>query len=162
VGVADAYKGIRPGSLSVKADFSVNGLAMDTELATHGSWVDQGIFAIPLSAPLKQLPPGHITASVLRRAGNRTTSTVRFWIEPPTLRVSRLEQSASNRLRLSFEEPETSAEHVVLASPSINAPLSRWQPLKLIGSETASGNEGAVEVELPAGSKSLFLKLQRK
>ena len=162
IGVADAYKGIRPGSLSIRADFAVNGLAADSELATRGSWVDQGIFAIALSVPIKQLPNGHLTASVYDEQGNRTTAIVRFWIEAPTLRISRLEQSAANRLRLTLEEPQTPAEHMVLASPSINAPLGRWQVLKLVGSEIVSGNGSSLEVELPAGSSSVFLKLQRK
>jgi hypothetical protein len=162
VGVADAYKGVRAGSLSIKADFAVNGMAPNTELVSQGSWVDQGVFSISLNEPIKQVAYGHVTASAYDEQGNRTTSNVRFWIDPPTLRVMRLEPSAPNRLRLLFEEPYSPSEHVVLASAAIHAPLSRWQTLTNIGNETLSGVQGQIEVELPADSKTLFLKLKRK
>src|SRR6185436_11795163 len=73
LGVADAYSGISNGTLSVKADFLVNGLAANSELAGQGTFISPGIFSIPLDTPVTNLPIGHITAAVLDTQGNRTT-----------------------------------------------------------------------------------------
>jgi hypothetical protein len=52
IGLADAYSGISNGTLSVKGGLPVNGLAASTELAGQGSFIETGIFAIPLATPI--------------------------------------------------------------------------------------------------------------
>ena len=163
IGVADAYKGIRPGSLSVKADFSVNGQAAGTELSALGTWVDDGILTIPVNPPIENLESGHVTASVFDEQGNRTTQNLRFWIEPTTLRVTQIEalRGTSNRLRLVFEEPDSAAEHTILATTRIDALPAEWQPVEASNPTLLTGNERQVEVEIPADQPRLFLRIRR-
>lgn len=162
VGVADAYKGVRPGSLSIKADFPINGSPASAELVSQGTWVGDGILSIPVNPPITDLPTGHVTASVLDEQGNRNTTRVRFWIEPITLRFIRIESvPGANRLRLVFDEPEPSAVHSVLTAPRIDAPPATWQPLTVQNPQTLSGHQRQLEVDVPATESRLFLKLRR-
>lgn len=73
IGIADANSGVRPGSLSVTADFAVGGRAPGSELAGLAREVGDGIMEIPLS------PQSHsratISVSVSDRQGNVTRVT---------------------------------------------------------------------------------------
>ena len=161
VGVADGYKGLRTNSLSIKADFVVNGRPASTELTSLGRWVEQGVLAIALDAPVKQLIDSHITASVMDEQGNRTTETVRFWVEPPSLRITQVERTGAGLL-LQFEEPNGSAAHEVLASDSLHAPMRSWLPMATRATGNRSGSSQSLEVDVPDNTRSLFLKLKRK
>ena len=70
IGVFDAYSGIDRNSLSVVADFAVNGQPSGSELG--GLFVEsaQGVFTLALSTPRASVPSGRITVSVRDNAGN--------------------------------------------------------------------------------------------
>jgi hypothetical protein len=88
VGAADAHSGINQSSLSIKADFSVNGRAAGQELADLASEVDDGIYSIALSQSITQLGTTEISAEIADLQGNVTRIKRRFWVDssgvPPT------------------------------------------------------------------------------
>jgi hypothetical protein len=71
-GIADAYSGVKPGSLSIKADFPVNGRPAGSELADLAQPSGDGILSIPLSPPIVDLPAGKLAVSVADKQGNVT------------------------------------------------------------------------------------------
>jgi 5-hydroxyisourate hydrolase-like protein (transthyretin family) len=82
VGVADAYTGIAPGSLSIRASVAINGRPPDSELADLAQQVGAGIFEVDLSPAL---PPGtgaRVRAAVRDAGGNVTRVERRFSVEP--------------------------------------------------------------------------------
>jgi hypothetical protein len=163
VGVADAYKGVRSGTLSIKADFSVNGLAAGTELVEKGAWVQSGIFAIPVNPPITNLSASHVSASVQDEQGNRTTVRVRFWIDVDGVRILKLERAAGgqNRLRLEFEDPSQSSEHSIFGASRIDALEKDWLPLSIIQMDSSAASVRDVEFELPDAVSNLFIKVRR-
>lgn len=72
VGVADAYTGVVSGSLSIKADFVVNGRSAGSELADFVEQTGEGIYTITLDAPLTQLENAHLFVQVADQQGNLT------------------------------------------------------------------------------------------
>lgn len=161
VGVADAYKGIRPNSLSIKADFPVNGLPAGTELASHARPVGDGIYALSLSTPIDELPEAHVTASVFDNQGNRTTQRVRFWVDARNVRLTRLTPSGPRRLHLDFDEPNAAASHTALAASRIDAPAAEWKPVAILSRQSVSSTARRIEIELPATAGNHFIKIRR-
>ncbi|MEW6160702.1 MAG: hypothetical protein AB1813_25000 [Verrucomicrobiota bacterium] len=164
VGVADAYSGIQPDSLSIKADFTVNGLPAGTELAGRGTWVDGGIYSVPIDPPLAQLDRSNVTVSVRDRQGNRTTSRVRFWIDPGLIQIREIDRALliQNQLRVRFTDSSPDASHDVLASVRIDAPSEQWMTLRILGAENLPESTRQLDVEIPAGSEKLFLRIKRR
>ncbi|MCB1043628.1 MAG: hypothetical protein KDC35_11840 [Acidobacteria bacterium] len=80
LGAFDYYSGLDPASLSVTADFDVNGIAAGGELA--GSFVMSGdhIWTLTLAAPIGFLPSGTLQVSVADVAGNLIECEVSFSI----------------------------------------------------------------------------------
>jgi hypothetical protein len=78
VGVADAYTGVAAGSLSIKADFVVNGRAPGAELAELTQTTGQGIFTIDLAAPLLDVTEAHLFVQVADNQGNLTRVDQQF------------------------------------------------------------------------------------
>lgn len=72
VGIADAYSGVKAGSLSIKADFPVNGRPAGSELADLAQKSGDGILFIPLSPPIADLPAGKLAVAVADNQGNIT------------------------------------------------------------------------------------------
>jgi hypothetical protein len=72
-GMFDAYSGIDRSSLSVIANFVVNGNAAGAELGGSFSQTDPSVWALTLATPVTNLPSGHIVARVKDNAGNYTT-----------------------------------------------------------------------------------------
>jgi len=76
IGLYDYYSGEDLNSLSVKADFTVDGHPAGTELKSYLQPVAgakaQGIYAMPLNQPIQYLAAGKLTVSVLDRRGNET------------------------------------------------------------------------------------------
>jgi Hydrazine synthase alpha subunit middle domain/Dockerin type I domain len=73
VGVFDAYSGIAPGTLSVVANFPVNGTPAGTELGGSFAQSDPSVWELRLGTPLTSLNNGHVVARVKDTAGNVTT-----------------------------------------------------------------------------------------
>jgi hypothetical protein len=72
VGIHDAYSGIDPQSFEVIADFAVNGIPPGVNLAPKMKPKGPGIWELPLTTPLLDLPQGKLTVAVRDRQGNRT------------------------------------------------------------------------------------------
>jgi len=62
LGVADADSGINEATLSVKADFVLNGALPGTELSQQGAFVSPGVFSLPLVKSVSNLGIQHVTA----------------------------------------------------------------------------------------------------
>ena len=69
VGMFDAYSGIDPTSLSVVANFAVNGIAAGTELAASFSQSDS-VWQLAVSPPITSLQAGELVVMVKDKAGN--------------------------------------------------------------------------------------------
>lgn len=79
-GLADANTGIDITSLSVKADFVVNGQAVNTELSDQVSMVDEGIYQITLEQPIAvDSNERHVLIEIKDFQGNIKRSNVRFY-----------------------------------------------------------------------------------
>ena len=156
--MADAYKGISDGTLSVKADFSVNGLSAGAELAGLGAFTGPGIFRIPLAPTITNLPPSHLTVTVLDGQGNRTTVKVRFWVAPPTFRILSLTQRPKEtRLSIRFENPDAATGHSIrwASTPDIAA----WGLMPTVDWESESNRVNRIDIQPPRNSPAGFLRV---
>jgi hypothetical protein len=161
VGVSDAYTGINPATLSVKADFPVNGLAAGAELVSLGTYVAPGIFSIPLQSPISSLNSSHVTAAVADLQGNTNVVEVRFWVETG-FRIISLDGSAlsARRLTIRFENPTGATNHLVEFVQSL-VPPSGWSPLTILTTADEPNQTRRVDVEVPEPvSGYLFLRVQ--
>ncbi len=72
IGMYDNYSGLNRSSLSVVANFPVNGLAPGTELGPYFSETATGsyIWTLNLTTPITRLPDGHLTVRVKDLQGN--------------------------------------------------------------------------------------------
>ncbi|MBX3701186.1 MAG: hypothetical protein KF903_09340 [Dokdonella sp.] len=82
IGSGDANSGIAPGSLSITADFAVNGRAAGAELADLAVEVADGVREIALDPPLMLLSRRHLNAQVYDQQGNVTRVRVAFSVNP--------------------------------------------------------------------------------
>lgn len=163
VSFADAYSGISNGTLSVRADFAVNGLAPNTELATLGTRSAEQVWTLALNPPLTNLPPSHLTATVSDAQGNRTTVRVRFWVAPPDFRILSVDASQlnQNRIRLHFENPDALSDQTVLTADDPAQPNALWQPLSVLDWTSEPDRTRRVEVTAPPGSPKQFLRIRQ-
>jgi hypothetical protein len=72
VGIADAYTGIVPASLSITADITVAGRPPRTELAGLLQPSGDGIYTWVLPQPLAPISKAHLFVEVADRQGNIT------------------------------------------------------------------------------------------
>lgn len=70
-GIADAYTGIAPASLDVRADFAVNGRVAGSQLADLAQDLGDGRRRIVLSPTIPTLVRGVLTVSIADQQGNR-------------------------------------------------------------------------------------------
>jgi hypothetical protein len=77
-GVADAYSGIDPASLSVTSDIPIAGRAPGAQLADLARQVADGVYAIALTEPLTAVPDARVTVAIADRQGNVTRVVRRF------------------------------------------------------------------------------------
>jgi hypothetical protein len=70
IGACDAYSGLDEKSLSVTADFPIDGAAAGTDLAGKLHTTGQGTWELKLAKPIDSLPAGTVTVSVKDRQGN--------------------------------------------------------------------------------------------
>jgi hypothetical protein len=162
LGLADAYSGISNATLSIKADFPVNGAPPNTELVGQGSFVESGIFVIPLATPLTSLAASHLTAAVADAQGNRTTVKVRFWVAPPDFRVLSLDASSQSegRLGVRFENPDALAGHTVLWNREASGGAANWLALPVLDWSVESNRTYRVEVPVPPEPSGAFLRVR--
>ena len=166
VGVADANSGVNLSTLSVRADFPINGLAPDTELAAIGSFIEAGVLSIPVNPPIGNLSAGHLKASVADQQGNRTKVNVRFWVEPAVeqLRIIQLDlaQISGRQLAIRVQEPDDFAAHAVVYSHDLNQQSTLWEALLVLDSASESNHVRRLTVALPeTDSDRIFLKVRR-
>jgi hypothetical protein len=88
IGVADAHTGIDPSSLSISADFIVNGRPTGSELADLAAADGDGIYRIVLDAPIGDSVSGLVDAAIADNQGNITRVFRSFTVQtsgaPPT------------------------------------------------------------------------------
>ena len=161
IGLADAYSGISNGTLSVKADFPVNGLPAGTDLVAQGAFIEPGVFRIPLNPAITSLPPSQLTASVLDVQGNRTMVKLRFWVAPSDFRVLSLKTLPSSRADIRFQNPDALTGHGILWSEFATAPESSWTPLSILGWEAESNRIRRVEVQVPLRPVTGFMRIRQ-
>ncbi|MFG0317217.1 MAG: putative Ig domain-containing protein [Planctomycetota bacterium JB042] len=77
-GAADATSGLDLSTLSVRANFEVNGLAPETELAGHFAPVADGVHSLPLATPITEIDEGSLRVEVADHQGNFGRVDVRF------------------------------------------------------------------------------------
>ncbi|MGD9763807.1 MAG: dockerin type I domain-containing protein [Candidatus Binatia bacterium] len=77
-GAADAHTGVDWSTLSVRADFIVNGRAPGAELADVARSAGDGIYEIALSPALGNLPAGELMVAIEDRQGNVARVARRF------------------------------------------------------------------------------------
>ncbi len=162
IGVADADSGLNTSTLSIIADFPVNGTAAGTELKSQGTFVAPGIFSIPLNTPISNLATQHVTAAIADRQGNTNRVTVRFWVGTG-FHILSLDASslATGRLVARVENPGGAANHVVLISADITRPLSQWTALPVLSAADEPGQVRRLEVQVPLNPPTqLFLRVQ--
>jgi hypothetical protein len=94
-GIADAYTGIDPSSLSVTADFPVAGRKAGAQLADLAKHQGGRVYTIPLASPLPPMRSAHVTIEVADRQGNRTRVVRRF----TTATASSASQGVESALR---------------------------------------------------------------
>ena len=82
LGVADANSGIDPSSLSVTADFAVQGRSAGAELADLAVQVGDGIYEISLQPALGSVAEAHVYSEVRDLQGNATRVDRRFTTVP--------------------------------------------------------------------------------
>jgi len=159
VGFADGHSGIKSNSLSIKADFSVNGLAPGEELKSLGSEVDDGIFVIPLSTPIINMATGIVTVVVYDNQTNRNEVAVRFWVEPEgedqSIVHSDFTGITADHVALRFKDSE-STNHVVYGSDDLKKSLALWTPLNIIGNSNEANNIKWLNVELPENPPGVY------
>jgi hypothetical protein len=163
VGVADAYTGVNTSTLSIKADFAINGAPAGTELVGQGSFIAPGIFSIPLQTPISNLNTSHVTAAVADFQGNTNKVEVRFWVDTG-FRITLLDASALNsrRLTLRFENPTGATNHSVLCVDDLTKPAGAWTTLNILSATDESNQVRWLEVELTGSAPgNLFLRVQK-
>jgi hypothetical protein len=164
IGLADAYTGLSNGTLSVTATFPVNGAGAGTELSGQGTFVEPGIFSIPLQIPIASLGTNNITASIADVQGNTNKVKVRFW-QDSTFRVLSVDASNLNlfRLTLLVENPLGHTNHTVLWSQNIDGPLTAWLPATILSASNEAGLVRRLEVQLPPGiAGTSFLRVRKE
>jgi len=125
IGLADAYTGVNAATLSVKADFVVNGRAAGAELADLAAPVAPGVMSIALSPPLPTLSASHVTARIADVQGNVTHANVRFSVAPDGLAMREITMPAG-RVRLRFFDTQPDAPRRIRYSIDLHAPRASW------------------------------------
>ena len=73
LGAFDYYSGLNKGSLSIRANFEINGIAAGTELRDQFVETEDHVWTLQLNRPIEQLPNGLLSVSVRDAAGNVTS-----------------------------------------------------------------------------------------
>jgi hypothetical protein len=81
-GAADAFSGIDPSSFSVTADIALAGRQPEQELADLAVPAGDGIYTIPLAAPIQAVTDAHLRVEVADNQGNVTRVARKFFVGP--------------------------------------------------------------------------------
>lgn len=81
IGYYDAFSGIAPGTLSITADFEIDGHAPGTELRPLFTEQSSGVITHDLAQPIHDLEKGTLVVSVKDRQGNLTKIERTFSVE---------------------------------------------------------------------------------
>ena len=84
VGACDYYSGLDDKSLSVVADFAIDGIPAGRELASHFAPASDGVWQWKLAAPVPAMSKGVLHVSVKDKAGNVTRIERTFSIPQKT------------------------------------------------------------------------------
>ena len=84
IGMHDTGTGLDVASLSVTADFAVNGVAAGENLGRHFKPTAPGVWVLKLAQPVAELPNGTLTVSVKDKQGNITRLERTFSVGPPS------------------------------------------------------------------------------
>ena len=118
IGMFDAYSGINVSSLSVIANFSVNGKPAGAELGASFSQTDPSVWVLNLASPITSLPAGQLTVKVKDLAGNWSVVDRTFTITPgsnqPALSIAKTHSG-------NFTQGQQNAAYAVTVSNAANA-----------------------------------------
>jgi hypothetical protein len=89
VGACDAYSGLDERSLSVTADFPVDGAAPGSDLAAKFKPSGPGTWELKLLVPVDALPTGTLNVSIKDRQGNLARLVRTFSVGPAAARAER-------------------------------------------------------------------------
>jgi hypothetical protein len=162
VGVADAYTGIKPGSLSIKATFAVNGVAAGSELSGLAQEASPGVYSILLVKPVTSLAASHIVATVADNQGNITTKDIRFSVSPDLLKILELnsDKLGAGILKLRFFDSKGASLHRILTSLELKSDV--WEECTFDETQPDHLNEAFAEISLPSpGSQQRFFRIVR-
>jgi hypothetical protein len=99
VGVADAYSGIKPNSLSITASIPLAGRAAGAQLADLAGAGVEGVFTIPLATALSSATDAHLFASVQDNQGNFTRVNVKFSVNTTGQQATATPQPTATTVR---------------------------------------------------------------
>jgi len=91
LGAFDYYSGLDTGSMSVQADFAVNGRPAGAELFDLFQSTGDHIWSLTLDTPISTLPEGNLTVKAYDAAGNLTRIDRRFAVYGHVLQLFRLD-----------------------------------------------------------------------
>ena len=80
IGMFDYYSGLNLQSLSVRADFAVNGRPAGTELVSEFVQTEDHVWTLTLETPLTNLPQGQISVRITDHQGNLAELDRRFGV----------------------------------------------------------------------------------
>lgn len=168
IGIADAYTGIEPGSLSVTANFALAGRAAGAELADLAAPIGDGIVRIPVAPPVVVPDDGELHFEVRDRQGNTTWVTrsrsAAPFVPPPPLAcdaapragcrqttsaslVTRLTVDARKRLTWKWKSGDP------MEMADLGHPASTTSHTLCIYADTGGGPALVADIGVPAGSR---------
>jgi hypothetical protein len=161
VGFADADSGVNVGSLSITADFEVNGAPAGSELKAQGTFVAPGVYSIPLRTPITSLSIQHLTASIAANQGNTNVAVVRFWVDAG-FRIVSVAPPVNGQLIARVENLTGATNYTILASEDITKPLAEWTLLPIVSTANESNRVRRSQAQLPSGTTGrLFIRIAR-
>lgn len=89
IGMHDYYTGLAPESFTVTADFPIDGVLPNENLAPKFKRLSQGVWELKLARTIKELPHGQLVVSVKDRQGNTSRIERTFTVNSAITRASR-------------------------------------------------------------------------
>ncbi len=155
IGAYDYYAGLDRSSLSVSANFEINGHPAFTELADQFSETGDHIWTLDLTPPITDLHRGLLTVSVKDIRGNITRIDRRFSIGanaiPPDLQA--MVNPLSNDSDFAFElQGEPQKSYLIETSLDMN----HWFPLKTV--RDFDGAQGLIDNSIQSDEEHRFYR----
>lgn len=155
IGAHDYYSGLATRSLSVYADFVVNGLAPGTDLGPHFETRDDDVRVLRFDEPIVRLRRGELRVSVRDRRGNvaRLVRTFRVG-EDSSRRRPRLVGPRVRDGRLSFMVADSEAGRTYRLERSDD--LRSWSNVREVA---GSGEAMSVDLNVDRSAPSRFYRV---